>query len=220
MWWLLIGEVLKSSQNFANQITRSLDDHKSIIKYTHSCLNMHMLTHPMVPLCAFAYPSSSTWYAVPIPNPLACPYVVYAVISCPTRSLLWCFSYFPASSSGHPAQFYLCPLCFHHSMHLGSQPHFHVFWPPTIVGELPERYQCLGQSWGLYKYLLSWARGSRWNLREGYILSAFFSFPPPSQPVKVPGGSGSWVSKHFISTDQCCPWQSMEVSTVLGGEMK
>lgn len=59
--------------------------------------------------------------------------------------------------------------------------------------------------------------GLRLYLQGGYILSAFFLFPPPSLPVKVPGRSGSWASKHFISTGQCCPWQSMEVSTVLGG---
>lgn len=131
-----------------------------------------MLTRHVVP--ALAYPSSLTWYVVAFPNPLACPCVVYTVISCPTGSSLWCFSHFPASSSGLPAQFYLCPLCFHHSMHLGSQPHFHVFWPPTIGGELPERYQCLAQSWGLYKYLLSWAWGSTCKEATYSVLSFYF----------------------------------------------
>lgn len=169
-----------------------------------------------MPAHALACPSSSTWNAVVILHPLACPCVVYVVIFCPTGSSLWCFSQFQFRAS-------CSVLSLSVVLPLWHTPWIPVTFPCVLTphwGDPPEKWQCLAQLWGLHKYLLSWARGSRRNLQGCYHTQCFLFVSPTFSTVKAPCGPSSWVSKHFISTGQCCPWQKMEEPTTLGGKME
>lgn len=134
-------------------------------------------------------------------------------------SSLWPHLSFPGTQFLTPCSILFLPIAFPPCRHLGSQPRLRVPYP-HCCGELPARCPALSPVLRPSHCLLSWARPLDQTGREAAIPSAFFLSPPLSLVGKVPHGPGSWVSKYFISTGLCCPWQGLAESAVLGAEMR
>ena len=169
---------VKCPQDFANQTTKSLHDHKSIIKHAHSHPHIHRLTHVM------KCPPVHLPVLVPqlgiLPSPqssclprccLHSDFLSYRIITLVLLS-------FPSIQLRMPCLGLSLFIVFLTQYTIWIPAMFPCVLTPPLWRSPLRGTQCLAQSRGLNKCLLSWARGCRQNLQGGYHIQCFLFVSP------------------------------------------